>query len=308
MRSFVNVDGKIAGQSFMLRFNDLDYLIEVTHATVNQNSYRKSGRLSPAALHAHNRYHVIYYTYANTTFGFLDRYVRAEPGMLVLASPGEKHNFTPMEPGATCYSEATFRFLSADGSGRELTVPFGELIAAYTGCEVAPENPVVLDERRRIEIEGLFTRLLDELERHDVIGLAAGGRIVAALLEFVVKGCPAHGSSSAAQADKQNGVELARRHIEAHYRERLTIGELARMACLSPGHFMRSFRKVTGFSPIAYQNNHRIRAAMTILRTTNLPCKDVAARLGYVDIYHFSKTFKKFAGVSPREYRRTLRV
>jgi len=97
----------------------------------------------------------------------------------------------------------------------------------------------------------------------------------------------------------------ARRHIELHYAERVTLPELARRASMSPQHFGMLFKKHFGTPPIDLVIRLRMEEASHLLRDVNMRVGEVAGAVGYDDIYHFSKLFKRHVGVCPREYRRT---
>ena len=47
--------------------------------------------------------------------------------------------------------------------------------------------------------------------------------------------------------------------------------------------------------------------AMTLVRTTALPMRDVAARVGYVSLSHFLRNFRSAWGQNPHEFRGDLR-
>ena len=48
----------------------------------------------------------------------------------------------------------------------------------------------------------------------------------------------------------------------------------------------------------------RAEHAQSLLLNHNLRISEVAARVGYTDIYHFSKLFKKHLGTSPSDFRK----
>ena len=50
-------------------------------------------------------------------------------------------------------------------------------------------------------------------------------------------------------------------YIEANLTRRLTLGELARVAALSPFHFARCFKATTGLAPHQYVTARRIELA-----------------------------------------------
>ena len=66
--------------------------------------------------------------------------------------------------------------------------------------------------------------------------------------------------------------------------------------------FTRTFR----VSPITYQQNLRLEAAQTLLRSTPLRCNEIAHRIGYTNVYYFHRLLKKKTGLTPRQYRISL--
>lgn len=69
--------------------------------------------------------------------------------------------------------------------------------------------------------------------------------------------------------------------------------------------FRRRFRQATGTPPHVYLLQCRIATARRLLADTDLPIKEIAARLHYADVYFFSRQFKHLAGVPPAVYRRS---
>jgi len=144
-------------------------------------------------------------------------------------------------------------------------------------------------------------------------GLEIGGRhpwleVYRALLEvflWLARELPEPESALPGRAE--TGLERARALLEAHCDRPFTVAELAKAANLSAAHFCRAFARAFGSPPIAYQRSLRIEAARTLLRTSNLLCKEVAGRVGYEDPYFFSRVFRKETGESPRSYRRRAR-
>ena len=94
-----------------------------------------------------------------------------------------------------------------------------------------------------------------------------------------------------------------KKYIEAHCAERLTLTELAERAHLSVPHFCSEFRRYFEVSPVEYVIRLRMHAAVYYLRNINHSVSEVAALVGYDDIFYFSKLFKKRYGVSPRAMR-----
>jgi AraC family transcriptional regulator len=100
----------------------------------------------------------------------------------------------------------------------------------------------------------------------------------------------------------RRAVEL----MHAHMDRELALGELARAAHLSPFHFARLFKKVTGAAPHAYLASLRIERAQTLLATTDASVTEVGARVGYGSPSHFARAFRQSTGLTPRAFRAAL--
>ncbi|HEX4019994.1 MAG TPA: AraC family transcriptional regulator [Acidobacteriaceae bacterium] len=93
------------------------------------------------------------------------------------------------------------------------------------------------------------------------------------------------------------------RWIERDPNHGLTLGSLARIAGLSPYHFLRTFERLTGLTPHQYILRVRLRCAA--MRLTKEPTKilDIALDSGFGDVSNFNRAFRAEFGVSPRIYR-----
>ncbi|MFC5470485.1 AraC family transcriptional regulator [Cohnella suwonensis] len=94
-------------------------------------------------------------------------------------------------------------------------------------------------------------------------------------------------------------------YIHAHYRDNLTIRELAERVHLHPNYFIRVFKRHFGASPIQYVNKKRIEEAKWLLTATNLPLSEIGGSVGIPDISYLSKLFRSMTGFSPSAYRQT---
>src|SRR5215510_8470187 len=86
----------------------------------------------------------------------------------------------------------------------------------------------------------------------------------------------------------------------------LTLRALAAASYLSPFHFARLFKKLTGTSPHNYLAGIRATRAQLLLAETDLPVTEVGARVGYLSGSHFTKAFRFATGATPREFRKAL--
>lgn len=95
-------------------------------------------------------------------------------------------------------------------------------------------------------------------------------------------------------------------YISIHYREPISLEQLAKTANMNPKYFCRFFRKMTRRTPMDYVNYHRIECACRALISTEKNVTEVAFECGFNDISYFIKTFREHKGVTPGKYSAAL--
>lgn len=96
-----------------------------------------------------------------------------------------------------------------------------------------------------------------------------------------------------------------RHYIDLHYKEKLSLDQLAEEACINKYYLVHAFKEEYGVSPINYLIDCRIREGKRLLTETDLSLSQIAAVLGFSSASYFSQSFRKAEGVSPVEYRKT---
>lgn len=100
----------------------------------------------------------------------------------------------------------------------------------------------------------------------------------------------------------RRSVEL----MHTQFDQDLTLRALAAASYLSPFHFARLFKKLTGASPHNYLAGIRATRAQLLLAQTDLSVTEIGARVGYLSGSHFTKAFRLATGATPREFRNGL--
>ena len=150
------------------------------------------------------------------------------------------------------------------------------------------------------QVRELFSRILQQCDRPDSAWTRAQIRqtflsLLVTLLELAEH--PTDVSDSSVRL--AHVVETVREHPERTF----TIDGLSRDAALSPTHLINLFRKATGFPPIKFQLECRIKKAKKLLLDPSLSASQIAMQLGFGSLQHFSDTFSRIVGVSPKRYR-----
>ncbi len=83
----------------------------------------------------------------------------------------------------------------------------------------------------------------------------------------------------------------------------LTVQDLAQAAGMSRSAFSQHFADAFEQPPMEMLQEIRLRHAAKLLRETDMPVKQLAARLGYASRSHFSRSFSRQYGVAPADYR-----
>ena len=110
-------------------------------------------------------------------------------------------------------------------------------------------------------------------------------------------------SRPATRAELFRRIYQAKDYIHANLSNPFSLSETAKFAALSPFHFLRSFKIITGETPLAYSQRLRIERAKWLLCRTRLPISEIAHQVGYESLASFSTLFRQHSQVSPTEYR-----
>ncbi len=97
-------------------------------------------------------------------------------------------------------------------------------------------------------------------------------------------------------------------YIQNHYREPVTLDDLAKVIHITPQYLSRLFREFTGESVLAYITSVRLNFAYLKLFDTNLSLEDIARDTGFSSVRSFSSAFKQAYGQTPGEYRKSLSI
>ncbi|HEX2443365.1 MAG TPA: AraC family transcriptional regulator [Vicinamibacterales bacterium] len=102
-------------------------------------------------------------------------------------------------------------------------------------------------------------------------------------------------------------LHRARDFVRATLPEPLEIRDLARVACLSPSHFLRAFRRAFGVTPHAFVTAERMKAACRLLASTDEPITAVCLAVAFDSLGSFSWAFRRRHGLPPQAWREAAR-
>ena len=111
-------------------------------------------------------------------------------------------------------------------------------------------------------------------------------------------------ASEAVGMDDNRECGLVRRYIDEHFKESITLDQLAELAHINKYYLVHAFRKAYGTSPINYLISRRIQESRFLLTNSNHSLSQIARILGFSSLSYFSQSFHRTEGVSPMEYRK----
>ncbi len=236
-------------------------------------------------LHAHGFTELFYVLGGKGQFQVRDSCFSVAEGDLVLVEPNTEHTETSVEetpleyivlgidgillpPDPSC--ELPYRLLRLRGGSPEILNQL-RMILRETGQQ-APGYELVC--------QSLLNVLLVQIARQ--IGFAADGTV------------PRTGSRDST---------AARRYIDLHYRENLTLDTIAQAVHISKYHLAHIFSREYGVSPIHYMQQLRLQECRELLRTTDFSVAQIARMTGFSSPSYFSQRFGKAEGMTPAQYR-----
>lgn len=98
-------------------------------------------------------------------------------------------------------------------------------------------------------------------------------------------------------------IYRAREYASAFYDTPVTLNELARVASLSPNHFLRGFKQLFHQTPHQYLIQKRLDRARELLLSTDRSVTEICFELGFESPGSFSWLFRQRIGSSPSAYR-----
>ena len=97
-------------------------------------------------------------------------------------------------------------------------------------------------------------------------------------------------------------------YISEHYREPISLNEIAEVACLQAGYFCRFFKKKMGITFLEYQNEYRLSFIYRDLITTRDSVHVILERHGFTNYKLFRRIFLEHFGNTPTQIRKQREI
>lgn len=257
-------------------------------------------------LSIHETFEMVYIKSGEGLFEIGDQSVEVGSNDIVIIKPHQHHQLNAKSEHGCDFIVLYFKFVSKahkDLSETSLAdfINFvsGKASGAFINLKVSQKNDIIV----------LLNRILEE-KSSDQLGSDLLNYLM--LMELFVL------ISRALKAEWENSIknkspkikelmQSAIQFVQNNYEREISITDIARYVFLSPSYFTRAFKEETGFSPMQYLLNIRIKRSCELLEETDLKVADIAHCVGFSNQQRFNDIFKKQMKMTPMQYRNTAK-
>ena len=190
--------------------------------------------------------------------------------------------------------------------------PLEYIVLGIEGIQLAGNDTAngqfnILDHFESVEISGCLRNILREMEQkntgYEDVCQAYMEILIIRLMRSTSLAVPAEPQSISTNRQ----CAAVRRYIDLHFKEALTLDQLAEEGHMNKYYLSHAFKREYGVSPINYMISRRIEESKYLLAETDLSMSQIAQLLGFSSLSYFSQAFRRTQGSSPMEYRQDTR-
>ena len=267
---------------------DQSFTIRGTAKLLNAASSRYGGDWHSVS-HTHNHTELFFIVSGRGQFLIEDQFFPVDVNNLVIINPNVPH---------------TEDSLNAQ--------PLEYIVLGIDGIELATtENSngqfSILDHYESAEISGCLRNILREMELknpgYEDICQAYMEILIIRLMRTTSLAVPTEPQT----VSTNRQCAAVQRYIDLHFKEALTLEQLADEGHMNKFYLSHAFKKEYGISPINYMISKRIEESKYLLAETDLSMSQIAQLLGFSSLSYFSQVFRRTQDISPMEYRHNTR-
>lgn len=162
-----------------------------------------------------------------------------------------------------------------------------------------PAAPALVTSRAPAELRDAVGRLVRLLDRPADLAVL-GPMVRREILWLLVTGPQGDAVRQLGLADSTvTRISHLVRWIREHAAEPIRVADLARRAGLSVSAFHRTFRTVTGSTPLQFQKQLRLASARQMLASESLSVAQAAFAVGYESAAQFNREYRRQFGTPP---------
>ncbi len=103
---------------------------------------------------------------------------------------------------------------------------------------------------------------------------------------------------------ERDNINRAISYLREQFTKEYSLDEVAGIANLSPYHFIRTFKSMTGKTPYDYLLDVKMEKAKELLKQKGYTITEICFICGFNNLEHFASVFKRKVGTLPSQYRK----
>lgn len=188
--------------------------------------------------------------------------------------------------------------------------PLEYIVLGIEGIELATSESSngqfnILDHFESVEISSCLRNILREMEQkntgYEDVCQAYMEILIIRLMRSTALAVP----SEPQRISGNRQCAAVKRYIDLHFKEALTLEQLAEDAHMNKYYLSHAFKREYGTSPINYMITKRIEESKYLLAETDLSMSQIAQLLGFSSLSYFSQVFRRTQATTPMEYRQS---
>ena len=221
---------------------------------------------------------------------------KLRPGSLILVPPGETH--WPELNGEPQNIERIVLWLNPQFIA-SLSIFLPQTLGTI-GKNLEEEHLIVPEEKTYQVILGLLYSLLYEKARSDADSLYLCHLILSQLLIHISRVLNQRVRPSEEPGSRYVEIMRVHEYINAHYREQITVADLAQRFFMDKNTMTRQFKRIIGMTPGDYIRRKRLENAGALIRQ-GYALQHAGYASGFTDYSAFFRAFRKHYGFSPSD-------
>ena len=239
--------------------------------------------------HTHNHLELFYIVGGKGQFLIQDQLYPVNPNNLVVINPNVTHTEVSLN-----------------------AQPLEYIVLGIEGIELATNESSngqfnILDHFESLEISSCLRNILREMEQkntgYEDVCQAYMEILIIRLMRNIALAVPTE--SQVVSGNRQ--CASVKRYIDLHFKEALTLEQLAEDAHMNKYYLSHVFKREYGISPINYMITKRIEESKYLLAETDLSMSQIAQLLGFSSLSYFSQVFRRTQATTPMEYRQSTK-
>ena len=239
--------------------------------------------------HTHNHLELFYIVGGKGQFLIQDQLYPVNPNNLVVINPNVTHTEVSLN-----------------------AQPLEYIVLGIEGIELATNESSngqfnILDHFESLEISSCLRNILREMEQkntgYEDVCQAYMEILIIRLMRNIALAVPTE--SQVVSGNRQ--CASVKRYIDLHFKEALTLEQLAEDAHMNKYYLSHVFKREYGISPINYMITKRIEESKYLLAETDLSMSQIAQLLGFSSLSYFSQVFRRTQATTPMEYRKSTK-